>query len=689
MALKPSAPFLSRLLLGSVVLGMTVLISFSVWMIGIFAELKEPIQEIKLLKSSPMPLASEIFDRNGEKIGELSIERRYFVRSKDLPKWVIDAFLCAEDKTFYKHSGINFKAILRALIKNMQNQGMSQGASTITQQLVRIYFLSNERTLKRKLKEVILAIIVEKNYSKSEILDLYLNRIYLGNRSYGIEAAARNYFRKNAKDLTLAEAAILAGIPKSPTKYAPHRNRSNALKRQYWVLGQMVNKKVISGRKALRARHESLKFYNHAENHWIQAPYFVEAVKKELTRKLELQGLKTSGLKIRTTLDSALQKSIQKSMSTRIKQFNLVRELINDPINNHDLIQGAVVSIDRKTGAVLAMQGGEDFGTSQFNRSIFTRRPLGTLVIPFYVATAIEQGLTPISLIDEDLGTRIARDLKVTDSPQKHRKSLSSLQTPLSLIELILTGQHTHIAQLGANIGQGTIVNKLQSLGLKTQLLESSISRLHPQSATASPLEVAESFTVFRNGGKLQQHYLIESVETSQGQLLYKASPKRRPIPVLTREAALVTEHLTKLPRSHGYASQITLPNHQDIVVEGTSVDLSNSWVVHSNDQIIQVVWIGAEKGGKHLGKTPQIIRQQSIGFMQTLLVGMPAKYRENPLPLASHKGESLGSNWIFVDIKRPGQKDMKIPMLKAYFEDTDRDSLAKSPHKTEKAAPF
>jgi penicillin-binding protein 1A len=260
MTLKASAPNLSRLLLGSLVLGTLVLFGFSFWMIGIFVELREPIQEIKLLKSSPMPLASEIFDRNGEKIGEMSLERRYFVHSIDLPKWVIDAFLCAEDKTFYKHAGVNFKAMLRALIKNLQNQGMSQGASTITQQLVRIYFLSNERTLKRKIKEVILAILVENNYSKQEILDLYLNRIYLGNRSYGIEAAARNYFRKNAKELTLAEAAILAGIPKSPTKYAPHRNRSNALKRQYWVLGQMVNKKVISNKTALRARHEPLKF---------------------------------------------------------------------------------------------------------------------------------------------------------------------------------------------------------------------------------------------------------------------------------------------------------------------------------------------------------------------------------------------------------------------------------------------
>jgi membrane peptidoglycan carboxypeptidase len=458
------------------------------------------------------------------------------------------------------------------------------------------------------------------------------------------------------------------------------------------VLRQMVNNKYVTEKGARLAKMQPLKIYQSAENHGDKAPYFVNAVRRELSQKLELSGIKSSGLKIKTTLDSTLQTAIQKSVFAQLKQLNMTREVSSEdlvgavaklakerPLNkapykpqplavasetSTDHIQCAVVSLDQATGAVRAMQGGDAFDHSQFNRTMFTNRPIGNLVIPFYVATAIEQGLTPISSMDEDLSSRIAGDVGgYLPSGSKIRQAAQNRR----LFEIMLDGDLSEMPALALNIGQGTVADKLKKIGLSTYPAKFNVldhERLY--GATGTPLEVAKAYSALANGGFYLPHYLIESVEAADGEILYQAPKRGRPKKVFAMDAALAVANLLKLPLSHGYPSKVLKSPTFAGLFDGASRELKDSWVVHLNQGLTQVIWLGAERGSRPIDKDLLAVRKHGLSLLQSLLKAMPSRsYASQDARKLSEKRDVLGAGWSFVEVpsKTDSRRPMRIPL--------------------------
>jgi membrane peptidoglycan carboxypeptidase len=631
-----------------------------------------------------MVLATEIFDRHGEKIGELAEERRYYIKAQELPPHVIDAFLSAEDRHFFTHHGVHWRSILRAFLKNTLRGSRVQGASTISQQVVRTRFLDREKTLNRKMKEIILALVLEKHHSKDQILDLYLNQIYFGNRSYGIESAARNYFRKSARNLTLGEAALLAAIPKSPSLYAPHKNRKKALKRQKWILNQMVAAQKITAEAATKAHEEPLKIYPEPEDHWQKAPYFVASVTEEINNILDSSETRRQGLKIHTTLDGPWQTAIQNSVGYQLKQANLAREIsqldlgttvpshtihggLGTPIGQKsspsklnsgprsipqsDRIQGAVILLDSRTGAIRGMQGGSDFETTQFNRSLHTSRSLGTLVVPFYIAVALEQGLTPLSPIDEDLASRILRDTEKSSTVSSFNNNQN--QSPL-LVELFGRDLKS-LTPLVLNIGQGTVLEKINKLGLKT--LENRSPKINYErlyGARGTPLDVAKAFAALTHGGEYIPHYLIESISTSDGRTIYQAPPEKYGKSIFSQDISQVMAYFISSP--HSPLSLENTPGTPAGYVSAVTSDLKDSWAVGAFDDITAVFWMGSERGNRPIGKSSQDIENHVFHAMN-MIKSHTQKVENRASPHRSFSSQL----WQLVDV--PHQIGLKLPM--------------------------
>ena len=335
-----------------------------------------PVDAILAYKNS---IASVVYDRNKEIIAKLFMENRNPLELRDISPWMVKATLAAEDSSFYQHSGIQISGIIRALWVDIMHQRVRQGGSTITQQLARNLFLTHERTFRRKIKELMLAIRLEKIFSKDTILEKYLNTIYFGHGAWGIDTAAHTYFGKDARDLTLPEAAMLAGILPGPGKYSPLLHFKAAKQRQEYVLDRFVALGWITEEERAKAVDEKL-IINHTPNkvaEYNKAPYFLSQILfNDLLPKYGTETVYNGGLEIYTTLDLRLQEEADKAVQT-LKT------------------QGALVAMDPATGEILALSGGKDFKESKFNRATQALRQPGSGFKPIIYAAALEQGVLP------------------------------------------------------------------------------------------------------------------------------------------------------------------------------------------------------------------------------------------------------------------------------------------------------
>ncbi|MCX6118601.1 MAG: transglycosylase domain-containing protein [Proteobacteria bacterium] len=348
--------------------------------LNLSAKLPQDVRTAIIHQVQQAALPSSIVDRHGQSLGVISEQSRYPIKLRSLSKNTINAFLAAEDIQFYDHIGISFSGIFRSFLVNLSKNRLAQGGSTITQQVVRQHLLKRERTLERKISEVILAIKLESKISKDEILELWLNSIYFGNNSYGIEAASRNYFGKNSASLTLNEAAILAGIPQAPSRYAPHINNSAANLRRTYVLEQMRQKGLIS-QKVFKNSLLLKPRYNFARHKTESAyPWITESVKNELQKSFELSGISRTGLKIETHIDKNFQNQLE-------IQF---QKLMKPHINRG--LESSILAIDATSGKTIGIIGGMNFKKSQFNRSFQMKRPVGTTLSPILFGLALDQG---------------------------------------------------------------------------------------------------------------------------------------------------------------------------------------------------------------------------------------------------------------------------------------------------------
>lgn len=558
----------------------------SVAAVGGFVAVIYPIvQEAKVLaqnlKTQPEQASTAVYDHSGALIGEFAQEKRVWVRLDDMPRYLVDAFLSAEDKDFYSHHGVSLRGVLRAAFKNARRGGVVQGGSTITQQLARSLFLSQEQTFSRKLKEAVLAIEIERQYSKVTILETYLNCVYLGNHSYGVEAAARNYFRKRASDLNPAESALLAGLPQAPSRLAPHRNLAAAKLRQNQVFERMVADHVLSEEEAGRWFNFALKVERQAELRRDQEGYLLNSIQADLRRKLDLAQVNRSALKIYTTL----QRSVMAEMGKRVK----VSELEADSD-----IEMAQIQFNPKTGQVFGFMGGKDFKLSQFDRAHFAKRPLGTLAPTLTLLAATDAGLNLYARLD-----------KRSDN--------------ISLFEAAVLEDFAAMQIFGRRLTLDRISKLLERLPfLKGELAPAVLDGTF----SLSPNSLALLFAGIVSNGHIPDAHFTEKIVHADGSVLYE-----RP----------VLEARSVLSGPGAYLSRVTLQElsrQQDILppVEGRlalmghSLDLRDAWLIRAEPELVEVIWVGADKGQKRIAADSKALRHKLRGWARTWWGGVSQK---------------------------------------------------------------
>src|SRR3954462_5967388 len=473
-----------------------------------------------------MAQATTILDAHDTPVFTIFKEQRIEVPIRDISPNLIKAVVSVEDQRFYEHGGVDFVRVAAAFVRNVQERRRAEGGSTITQQLARQSFLSRDKTLRRKMKEVVLAAHIEHEYSKDEILELYLNKVYLGDGLYGVEAASRGYFAKPASKLSVDEAALLAGLIQSPSSYAPTVNLDRAIARRNVVLQTMVASGAIDQATAERAKHSKVHLKNALEIKVTFGLYFKEQVRRELVDRFGWQRVYRGGLRVYTTLDPDLQqeaeKLVEKALTDieRRPRYPHVPRAKQPPGKEGELaryLQGALVAMDPDTGYVRAIVGGRDFNESHFNRAVQAKRQAGSAFKPFVYAAALEAGFTPASLIT-NLNDPI-------DTPQGGwiPEDEHSTADSMTVRTALRTSSNRAAVQMLNTVGIPKAVAYAQKLNVGTP---PSVPSLALGASDVTLISLTAAYGAFADGGIVRTPVLIRKVEDSDGKVVYQDAGK-------------------------------------------------------------------------------------------------------------------------------------------------------------------
>ena len=569
--------------------------------------LSATIQSAPNLRGDIRPAASaQVFDVNGKLITVLhAVENRLPVALDKIPKDLQNAFVALEDNRFYQHGGVDPRAILRAVWINISAGGVSEGGSTITQQLAKNAFLTQERTWKRKVQEVIIAFQIEKQYTKNEILELYLNQIYFGAGAYGVEAAAQTYFGKNVEKLTLAESAMLAGLPKSPNYYSPFNSLKAAKERQATVLDQMVKYGYLNQATADKTKGAPIKLALGSEpvkldpkakpdpkqkdkDVEVSASYFIEYITSQLIDKYGADTVYKEGLKIYTSIDMDMQKSAEKAM----------RELPAISVDKNGLQQpqGALVSIDTHTGYVKAMVGGR--GTDKFNRAVLAERQPGSAFKPFVYLTALESGKSPASIIDD-------KPFSVGGyAPMNYDRTFKG---PITLRTALELSRNIPAVKLAQEVTPERVVRNAQNMGISTLVTSGSHNDITLAMALGgltrgvTPMDIASAFGVLANQGVRVEPVTILKVVDRNGKVLEQHVPKERM--VINEKIAFLLTDMMKGVIQHGTGTGANI-GRPAAGKTGTTDEHKDAWFVGFTPDLSTAVWIGFDSEGTLDGTT-------------------------------------------------------------------------------------
>jgi penicillin-binding protein 1A len=551
---------------------------------------------VEALRSYTPPQATQVFDRRGRLLASLASERRTVVPLNRIPPEVSGAFLAVEDKRFYRHHGVDWKRAAGALARDVRSLSWRQGFSTLTMQLARNVFperLTRAKTLRRKLAEVVLAREIEQHFSKDQILEMYLNQIYLGNGLYGVEAAAQGYFGKPVGRLTTAEAAMLAALPKAPSYYDPRRNPERVQARRDLVLAQMAHAGVIDAAEAAEAQRKPLGLAPPPEAGGA-APYFVAAVRRELLQRFGPEA-ERRGYRVYTTLDPDLQatgerelvKQVQAVESGRLGRFRHPSCSGRAPANPGACLQGLFVAMDPATGDVLALVGGRDYRTSQFDRATQARRQAGSAFKPIVFAAAIAQGVPVTTAL---LGPN-AIDSLGDYRPADHVSEAEDV----NLRDALRLSSNRATVVLGNHVGVSRVIAEAKDLGITTPI------RPYPSTfigaAEVVPIELIASYSVFANGGALVRPRLIRRVVDTDGTEVYRAPTERRF--VLAPAVAFITTSLMRdvVDRGTGSGVRQALPASVPAAGKtGTTDEGADVWFIGVTPDLVAGVWLGFDR---------------------------------------------------------------------------------------------
>ncbi len=527
------------------------------------------------------PLETSIIkDRYGKIVDRIYVENRIVVPIADMPQLLPKAFIAAEDARFYDHLGVDSISILRALINNIRAGGRSQGGSTITQQVARSLLLTREKTYIRKIKEAILAYRIDKALSKEQVLHIYLNQIYLGEKSYGVEAAGQTYFGKSVQELSLAEMAILAGLPQAPSRYSPFKHYNQAKKRQGYVLNRMAAEGFITTATARKAFKQPLQWAPQ-KNYFNQSRYFLAHIRKTISKQYGQQRLTTGGLTIETTLDLKLQQQAALAIEKGIASWAL-----RSGKGKKTTPQGALVSIESNTGYVRALVGGINFQRSQFNRATQAKRQPGSAFKPLIFGEAFQTRFTPASLImDEPLHLPGHKKNNYWQPKNFSNQNFG----PTTLYTALVKSRNIVTIKLLQHIGIDAIIDLAKQVGIKT--------KLHPNLSLAlgasevSLLELTAAYTTFANEGQFTPPIFITKIYDRDHRLIEHNIPRRKK--VLSPQAAYqVTRLLQDVIRSGTGKKAWGLSGHS-AGKTGTTDSNMDAWFIGYNPQLITGVWMG------------------------------------------------------------------------------------------------
>jgi len=516
-------------------------------------------------------LTTNVLDRNGKTITSLYAEQnREYVALKDIPRVMQEAVIATEDERYYEHPGVDVWGMLRAIVVDIRAGAKVQGGSTITQQYVKQAFVGDESSIRRKVSEAILAYQVEQRYSKDKILEMYLNTIYFGHGAYSIQTAAQTYFGKDVADITLPEAAMLAGVIKSPARYSPYLQPENAKNRRDTVLGQMLKQGYID-QAAYDAAIATPVETSGLKQRSSLAPYFVEYIKQLLIEKYGEDAVYRGGLTVTTTLDLSAQKAAEKAVTSILNRGN-------DP-------SAALVSLDPKTGAIVAMVGGRDFSKWQYNVAVQGHRQSGSAFKPFVLVTALEQGISP-----EATYTANSTKLKI---PGGQTWSVAGEPGYKGAMRLRVATWHSInpvFARLILQVGADKVVKTAHDMGIATTITPVPAVALGGMAEGVTPLEMASAYGTLANAGVHTTPYAITKVTDKNGTVLFEAEQKSKRV-VDADIAYLATDILKGVISSGtGTAANIGRPAAGKT---GTTQLNSDAWFVGFTPDLATAVWVG------------------------------------------------------------------------------------------------
>ncbi|BAV59086.1 penicillin-binding protein 1A [Candidatus Endomicrobiellum trichonymphae] len=611
--------FLSFLTIALIVAVLVIAVS------KITANFIDNLPSIKQLENYTPNLSTKIYDKDNNLIAELFTERRIFIPINKIPVNLQNAFIAIEDKDFFKHWGISIKGIMRAFSRILLKMKIAEGGSTITQQLAKTIFLTRDKTLIRKIKEAILTIQLEKNYSKDEILQLYINQIYFGCGAYGVQTAARIYFNKNAQDLNLAECATLAAIPKSPNYYNPFNNAKASLARRNLVLLRLRELGYITKEKeeealavALPTKETALK-----EN---MGHYLLEFLRIMLEPKYGTNVLFKGGLSIYTTIDMKAQVGAEKAIEEALANFDKNKLKVFEKSRQKPVkVQGALIAIDPKNGAIRAMVGGRNFRESQFNRAIQAKRQPGSAFKPFIYLAAIEKGLTPATLLNDEpmvfvykgkgnSWDLVSRDITTLETiaetvSEKDLINTNKIWTPTNydkkyrgpvILKTALASSINICAiETIMQITPLKVIQSAKNLGITTPLANSFSLALGSSDTTLQ--EMVSAFAVFASGGIKTTPYIITKITDRDGKILEQNIPQQKEV-LSSQDCFIITNMLkTVVEKGSGWnAKNLGRPCAGKT---GTTNDSSDAWFIGYTPQLAAGVWVGYDDHSISLGE--------------------------------------------------------------------------------------
>jgi len=525
-----------------------------------------PIQSLEIPKRPPSIQINDFQGRALARRGDLAGE---ILALKELPAYVPRAFVAIEDRRFYEHYGIDPLGIGRAVVANVMHRGVAQGGSTLTQQLAKNLFLTQERTITRKLQEALLAIWLERKFTKTQILELYLNRVYFGSGSYGIEQASLRYFGKSARTLSIGEAAMLAGLVKSPSRLAPNRNFDAAEKRAKMVLAAMAELGFITSANEKVAIAKPPRVVAQAGNGAVN--YVADWVMDVLN---DVVGHIDEDIVVQTTIDTALQTSGEKSLNDELAQRG----------DKNGVAQGALVAMT-PDGAVRAMIGGRNYGDSQFNRAVAAKRQPGSAFKAFVYLTALEHGLTPDTLRED-------KPIKIKGwQPENYGHEYFG---PVTLTKGLAMSLNTVSVRLTMEFTPMAVIRTAHRLGIASKLEPNASIALG--TSEVSMLELVGAYAPFANGGYAVMPHVIDRVSSTNGKVLYAHNEQQLGRIIEARYVGMMNAMMAET-LTIGTAHKAALPGWPAAGKTGTSQDFRDAWFIGYTGHLVTGVWLGNDDG--------------------------------------------------------------------------------------------